>query len=671
MRRPFIALLLLSAALFPVVSNAGQVWFNPEKDELTARQDQYDCESKSAKFSYDMGKAGKTKVVAGHLSDCMQALGYKLVPEEQANRSQPRLKALGVFAARAAAEPACGGERPRALTFVNASDVTVWLAEFGNGFSMDCVKDSECGGTNKCVNKWCTGVLCSKDSMCGNKGSTFCQFRPGCSKAQSPDCPAVNCQKNADCPFVPTDGSKACLGTSSCQDNSACPAISCKADADCPSYKDDGGNTVKGSCSSGTEDAKLCATTCETHTAQCLCTAASTCPSGGTCKDNRCTGGKGYCAVNCSVDAGRCACRNDGLACPDSAACEDDHMCTRGGLCRYKTYPTASEFQPFEIAPGSTTVICVPDAWGGRLWPRTGCGNTAKGFECKTGGCDNKFACEKSGDAPSTLFEANYDTKNGMLYYDVSLVDAFNIALKAESSSPACPTLGGSTDLRSTCPAKLQLLDDDKTTVLGCMSPCGVCNLRKDATRKEFTNNPLLLSGVDCAPEKVQLYCCLNADGGAKSSCNMGNPVCFDNNDCGLLCDASKNDEHGKNAACGGNACTDGFCQGMTCGADHYCSPRTSLCKEDKNCNTGEGFVCDLSNKNAKGQGFCKPGEARAAACCGPVNPAWQNAVQEYVSFYKKGMPTAYSYQYDDPSSLVTCPKGSGVDFKITISPKK
>ena len=190
-------------------------------------------------------------------------------------------------------------------------------------------------------------------------------------------------------------------------------------------------------------------------------------------------------------------------------------------------------------------------------------------------------------------------------------------------------------------------------------------------SRKEFVNNPLLKTGVDCLAGKTGLYCCLNADGSAMPSCNMGNPVCFDDNDCGLTCDESKNDKDGKNADCGGNACTGGFCQSMTCGDDHFCSPRTKLCKDDKVCNTGEGFFCDLANKDDDGNGFCRPTDARAKACCGPVNPAWQSALKEYVSVFKKAMPTAYSYQYDDPSSLIICPKAPGVDFKITISPKK
>lgn len=669
--RRHAALPLLLCLMLPRGAHAAKVWFSPDKDSAATAQDRYDCEGKAAKFSYDMGKPGKDKVVSKHFSECMQALGYAFVPEERAHGPARPPRTVAAVRAVQESKPVCGGTRPRALTFVNASTETIWLAQFGNGFSKDCTKDSECGGTNKCVNNWCTGVLCQNDGMCGKAGSTFCQTKPACSTPQSPDCQAISCQKNEDCPFAPASG-EACLGATACKTLNDCPAIKCSADADCPDYRQKG-QTVKGSCNL---KAGLCAQTCEAETASCLCAGGSPCPGGGTCKDNRCTGGAGYCAVNCNAAAGRCACkeRADGKpACSGSAACESDGMCTRGGMCRYKTYPTGGEFQPWELSPGSTTVICVPDAWGGRIWPRTGCVVTERGLACKTGDCDGRFTCEVSGDAPSTLFEANYDTKDGSVYYDVSLVDAFNLPLTAETGSPACPTLGSSTDLRGpACPKKLQLLDDDKTTVLGCLSPCAVCNLRKGAPGKALENNPLLATGVDCSPSKVQYYCCLMEDMKTeRPSCNMGDPVCFDDNDCGLICRDSENDKDGKNAACGGNSCSGGVCQSMTCGDDHFCRPHTKLCKKDANCNTGEGFGCDLSDPDPSGYGFCRPGAARAAVCCGPVNPAWQSAVKEYVSVFKKAMPTAYSYQYDDPTSLVHCPKGDGVDFTITFGHKK
>ena len=57
-------------------------WYNPVKDNLALKQNVFDCEEKAAAYSKNMGKAGKQKIVDQHMTECMEALGYKLVPEK-------------------------------------------------------------------------------------------------------------------------------------------------------------------------------------------------------------------------------------------------------------------------------------------------------------------------------------------------------------------------------------------------------------------------------------------------------------------------------------------------------------------------------------------------------------------------------------------------------------
>jgi hypothetical protein len=60
----------------------------------------------------------------------------------------------------------------------------------------------------------------------------------------------------------------------------------------------------------------------------------------------------------------------------------------------------------------------------------------------------------------------------------------------------------------------------------------------------------------------------------------------------------------------------------------------------------------------------------RRPDCCGPYNPQWLAAMQVFATAFKDACPSAYSYQYDDPSSSYTCPNTrQGVNYTITFCP--
>lgn len=87
----------------------------------------------------------------------------------------------------------------------------------------------------------------------------------------------------------------------------------------------------------------------------------------------------------------------------------------------------------FSLAPGSTNIISVPGSWSGRMWARTHCngGSTSGNFSCATGDCaTGSVVCSGSGARPpATLVEFTLNGSDGLDFYDVSLVDGYNLPL--------------------------------------------------------------------------------------------------------------------------------------------------------------------------------------------------------------------------------------------------
>lgn len=82
----------------------------------------------------------------------------------------------------------------------------------------------------------------------------------------------------------------------------------------------------------------------------------------------------------------------------------------------------------FELKPHQSRKFGVPKAWGGRFWGRTHCDGHG---HCLTGDCGNKIQCHGAGGVPPvTLAEIKFDGDGGKDYYDVSLVDGYNVPMK-------------------------------------------------------------------------------------------------------------------------------------------------------------------------------------------------------------------------------------------------
>lgn len=138
----------------------------------------------------------------------------------------------------------------------------------------------------------------------------------------------------------------------------------------------------------------------------------------------------------------------------------------------------------WELKSGQTVTVEVPkDYSSGRIWARTGCNWKSGRFSCETGDCGPWIDCsnggvQRSGQTPATLAEFTLNDWGSQDYYDVSLVDGYNLKMSIEIESPApgsgaywCKNPKCSQDLNQICPNELKKLNSNGR-VVGCVSAC-------------------------------------------------------------------------------------------------------------------------------------------------------------------------------------------------------
>uniref|UniRef100_A0A5B7AS29 Thaumatin-like protein 1b n=1 Tax=Davidia involucrata TaxID=16924 RepID=A0A5B7AS29_DAVIN len=147
--------------------------------------------------------------------------------------------------------------------------------------------------------------------------------------------------------------------------------------------------------------------------------------------------------------------------------------------CEYTVWPgiLANAGSPsldstgFELPEDTSRSFQAPTGWSGRFWARTGCNFDGSGSgSCSTGDCGSgQVECNGAGAAPpATLAEFTLGT-GGQDFYDVSLVDGYNLPMIVEASggSGMCASTGCVTDLNRQCPAELRVGDGE-----ACKSAC-------------------------------------------------------------------------------------------------------------------------------------------------------------------------------------------------------
>ncbi|KAG9157622.1 hypothetical protein Leryth_014131 [Lithospermum erythrorhizon] len=140
----------------------------------------------------------------------------------------------------------------------------------------------------------------------------------------------------------------------------------------------------------------------------------------------------------------------------------------------------------FTLKPGQSAFFYAPTGWHGRIWGRTGCKFDKNGNgSCETGDCGNNIKCLGPGQPPASIADF---TLGDVDYYDVSLVDGFNlpIAVKPIFGKGNCSAVGCDSDLRENCPSELALKSDEGKTV-ACRSACNVFNSDEFCCRGTFS----------------------------------------------------------------------------------------------------------------------------------------------------------------------------------------
>ncbi|KAI4351557.1 hypothetical protein L6164_005914 [Bauhinia variegata] len=144
----------------------------------------------------------------------------------------------------------------------------------------------------------------------------------------------------------------------------------------------------------------------------------------------------------------------------------------------------------FYLPPGHAQRIEAPWSWSGRIWARTGCDFTGNWKPaCETGDCDGRLACNGLiGTPPVTLIQISLQGDKGKPnYYDVSLVDGYNVPISISSRpvNPKCTIQECLKDLKRSCPHELEVLNS-KGEVVACKSACLAFDNDKLCCRNEY-----------------------------------------------------------------------------------------------------------------------------------------------------------------------------------------
>ncbi|XP_010271556.1 PREDICTED: thaumatin-like protein 1 [Nelumbo nucifera] len=132
----------------------------------------------------------------------------------------------------------------------------------------------------------------------------------------------------------------------------------------------------------------------------------------------------------------------------------------------------------FALSKGESSTITVPASWSGRLWGRSLCTEDSSGkFSCVTGDCGSgKVECLGGGAAPpATLAEFTLNGAGGLDFYDVSLVDGYNLPMlivPQGGSGGNCSSTGCLADLNAACPSELKVSNVDGSESVACKSAC-------------------------------------------------------------------------------------------------------------------------------------------------------------------------------------------------------
>ncbi|KAI0672089.1 thaumatin-like protein [Trametes maxima] len=162
------------------------------------------------------------------------------------------------------------------------------------------------------------------------------------------------------------------------------------------------------------------------------------------------------------------------------------------------------------VAPPSNSVsFSVPDNWkAGRIWGRRDCDFTiTTGATCLDGWCNGGLLCDPTtgtGVPPATVAEWTLQGDGNRDFYDVSLVDGYNLPM-AITNSANCPVADCPVDLGPNCPAPIKGPFDSTGFPVGCKSACAA-NLDGNPTDSANCCSGSHSTAATCPASGVQYY---------------------------------------------------------------------------------------------------------------------------------------------------------------------
>ncbi|KAL5805394.1 hypothetical protein ACOSQ3_032194 [Xanthoceras sorbifolium] len=154
----------------------------------------------------------------------------------------------------------------------------------------------------------------------------------------------------------------------------------------------------------------------------------------------------------------------------------------------------------FELQSGGSVRIASVPGWSGRIWARTGCKFDQSGIgSCQTGDCGGRLQCDGNGATPpASLFEITLGAGMEKDFYDVSIVDGYNLPIVVHprgvyGGPGACNATGCAADINMGCPKELQVVGGGGAVgggdgVVACKSACEAFGLDQYCCSGQFAN---------------------------------------------------------------------------------------------------------------------------------------------------------------------------------------
>lgn len=142
------------------------------------------------------------------------------------------------------------------------------------------------------------------------------------------------------------------------------------------------------------------------------------------------------------------------------------------------------EIWSLNVPPGTKTA---------RIWPRTDCNFDRSGRgSCLTGDCNGFLECTVFGKTPNTVVEYALNQYANFDYFDISVIDGFNLPVEIRSNSRGCTKdIKCTQDIKGKCPPQLK-------TNGGCNHPCTVFKTDQDCCTGPFIES--------CQPTKFSRF---------------------------------------------------------------------------------------------------------------------------------------------------------------------